>query len=77
MDANAKRELAHAIRATINIHESSYSFPRDRYAMNWTAAAEQATLDKDLVDLVVVLCMSGFSDVPEWAERQLAQKQAA
>ncbi|MFN3624422.1 MAG: hypothetical protein ACK4TP_10205 [Hyphomicrobium sp.] len=83
MDATAKRELASAITETMRIHEESYT-RRDSglrapgyYALNWRQSAERATQDPDLVDLLSVLCMSGFADVPEWAERVLAVKQAA
>jgi len=77
MQNSAKYELAKAIIDTINAREGSYrpgKYLGDLgcYTLTWQEAARQAIPDDpDTRDLVAAMCMSGYCDFPEWAERVL------
>lgn len=75
MDANAKRELATAIRKTHELREASYD-GNYRYRLSYQEAASQACDDPDVAALVAAMLGSGFADFPDWSDQILA-KQAA
>ncbi len=69
MDRGAKVELAKAILDTLKAREKTWNKEKERYAMDYFTAAQQAVRDPELRPIVAAMCTAGYVDFPEWAEK--------
>lgn len=82
MKLEAKLELAKAILDTMRIRNEAYvknsavEYYAPKFTRTWEECMAEAGVDPDLQRLVYAMCVTGYCDYPDWAEKMIKQAES-